>query len=381
VSTAKRRGNHEGSTPVKRSDGRWQVHVRYLDERGLPQRTTVYGKTAREARDKADEVRRRLRAHLPAKDKKITLGAFAETWITSTLAASDRRPATKSLYATLARKHIIGAKLGAQPLDKLKPSHVEAWKVELQDRGLSGSTIRSAFNALTAILETAIRDEALARNVVTAVTRPKAVRQEAAFLTPDEVRRLLEAATATRHAPLFAFLVNTALRRGEALALRWSDVDLDAGVLRVRGTLARVDGALIITEPKTAKSRRSVPLSATAERLLREVRTVQAAERLKAGSAWQQTGYVFTTQLGEPCDPRNVLRALKIVAKRAGLGNIGLHTLRHSAAAVMLVNGVPLKVVSEVLGHASIGITGDIYGHVSPDVSREALTRLSEALG
>jgi integrase len=252
---------------------------------------------------------------------------------------------------------------------------------KLQDRGLSGSTIRSAFNALTAILETAIRDEALARNVVTAVTRPKAVRQEAAFLTPDEVRRLLEAATATRHAPLFAFLVNTALRRREALALRWSDVDLDAGVLRVRGTLARVDGALIVTEPKTAKSRRSVPLSATAERLLREVRTVQAAERLKAGSAWQQTGYVFTTQLGEPCDPRNVLRALKIVAKRAGLGNIGLHTLRHSAAAVMLVNGVPLKVVSEVLGHASIGITGDIYGHVSPDVSREALTRLSEALG
>ena len=89
---------------------------------------------------------------------------------------------------------------------------------------------------------------------------------------------------------------------------------------------------------------------------------------------------VFTTQLGEPCDPRNVLRALKVVARRAGLGDIGLHTLRHSAAAVMLVNGVPLKVVSEMLGHASIGITGDIYGHVSPEVSREALSRLSAAL-
>jgi hypothetical protein len=191
VSTAKRRGNHEGSTPVKQADGRWQVHVRYRDEHGVPRRTTVYGKTAREARDKAEEVRRRLRAHLPARDKKITLGAFTEIWITSTLAASDRKPSTKSLYATLGRKHIIAAKLGAQPLDRLKPSHVEAWKVELQGRGLSDSTIRSAFNALKAILDTALRDEALARNVATAVTRPKVARQEAAHLTPEEVRRVL----------------------------------------------------------------------------------------------------------------------------------------------------------------------------------------------
>jgi integrase len=100
-------------------------------------------------------------------------------------------------------------------------------------------------------------------------------------LTPQEVRRVLDAAQTSRYAPLFAFLVNTGLRRGEALALRWSDVDLDAGMLRVRGTLARVDGALVITEPKTAKSRRSVPLSATAQRVLRDVRTTQAAERLR----------------------------------------------------------------------------------------------------
>jgi integrase len=194
------------------------------------------------------------------------------------------------------------------------------------------------------------------------------------------VRRVLEATQTSRYAALFAFLVNTGLRRGEALALGWSDVDLDGGVLLVRGTLGRVGGALVVTEPKTAKSRRSVTLSATAERVLRDVRTAQAVERLRAGSAWQKTGYVFTTELGMPCEPRNALRALKDAAKQAGLPNIGLHTLRHSAAAVMLVNGVPLKVVSEVLGHASIGITGDIYGHVSPEVSRDALARLSEAL-
>jgi hypothetical protein len=108
---------------------RWQIQIRYRDQDGIPRRTSVTGNTAREARDKADEVRRRLRAHLPARDKKITLGAFTQTRITSTLAASDRKPSTRALYATLARKHIIGAKLGAQPLDKHKPSHVERGKL------------------------------------------------------------------------------------------------------------------------------------------------------------------------------------------------------------------------------------------------------------
>jgi len=106
----------------------------------------------------------------------------------------------------------------------------------------------------------------------------------------------------------------------------------------------------------------------------------QRAERLHAGSQWVQTPFVFTTELGEPCDPRNALRALKAASAKAGLPGIGLHTLRHSSASVMIVNGVPLKVVSEILGHASIAITGDVYGHVSPDVSREALDRLSAAL-
>ena len=103
-------------------------------------------------------------------------------------------------------------------------------------------------------------------------------------------------------------------------------------------------------------------------------------ERLRAGSVWHQTGYVFTTEDGQPCDPRNALRALKSAAAKAGMTGVVLHTLRHSAATVMLTNGVPLKVVLEILGHASIAITGDVYGHVSPDVSREALATLSASL-
>jgi integrase len=377
----KRRGNSEGSNPVQRADGRWQVHIRHTDEDGSSSRHTVYGNTAKEARDKAAEVRARLRANLPAKDRKITLGEFTAEWIDSSLAASDRKATTKNLYGTMARTHIIGAKIGAKPLDKLRPSHIDAWTVELKDRGLAESSIRTAYTVLRAVLDTAVRDKAVAQNQAQAVRRPKVTGKEAAYLTPDQVRSLLAAAEGSRYAALFALLVNSGLRRGEALALHWSDIDFNARLLRVRGTLARVAGELVVTETKTAKSRRVVPLSPTAERVLRDMRTRQLAERLRAGSMWHSTPYAFTTELGEPCDPRNALRALKAAAKRANLpSTVGLHTLRHSAASVMLSAGVPLKVVSEVFGHASVAITGDVYGHVSPDVSREALTRLSDAL-
>jgi integrase len=162
--------------------------------------------------------------------------------------------------------------------------------------------------------------------------------------------------------------------------LRWSDVDLDGKLLRVRGTLTRVDGDLTVTTTKTPKSKRSIPVSDGTGALLREIRKHQLEEQLKAGSQWHQSGYVFTAEDGRPCDPRNALRALKSAATKTGMTGVGLHTLRHSAATAMLTNGVPLKVVSEILGHASIVITADIYGHVSPDVSREALATLSASL-
>lgn len=136
----------------------------------------------------------------------------------------------------------------------------------------------------------------------------------------------------------------------------------------------------VATEPKTGKSRRAIHLSPDSERVLRAIRLRQREDRLKAGSVWVQTDYVFTTETREPCDPGNALRALKAAAKSAGLPGVGLHTLRHSAATVMLENRVPLKVVSEILGHSSVSITGDVYGYVSPDVSAQAMDAVGVAL-
>ncbi|WP_448619525.1 tyrosine-type recombinase/integrase [Geodermatophilus sp. URMC 65] len=378
-STGRRRGNSEGSAPRRRADGRWQINLRVTDETGRASRHTVYGDTAQEARDKAAAIRRRVEGGQLARDRRETVAAFTLHWIDTSLQASERKRNTKVMYAGVARTHILGSSLAGMTLDRVRPSHVEGWVVELRRKGLAESTIRSAYTILRAVLDTAVRDGALAANPAAAIRRPRVTAKEAPHLIPAQVAELLRAAEGSRYAPLFALLVHTGLRRGEALALQWSDVDLGKGILRVRGTLSRIDGELTVTEPKTARSRRFVPISAPAERLLRRLHAAQAAERRLAGSAWRETGFVFTTEFGEPCDPRNAFRALRAAATKAGLPHAGLHTLRHSAASVMLTRGVPLKVVSDILGHSSIAITGDIYGHVSPDVARQAMDTLGDA--
>jgi hypothetical protein len=147
----------------------------------------------------------------------------------------------------------------------------------------------------------------------------------------------------------------------------------DAGVQSVKINKVGPRSCTELVCPQASGPAVADALSNPAERLLSDEQDVQTTEPQLAGSAWHETGFVFTTETGEPCDPRNALRAFKTAAARAGIPHAGLHTLRHSAASVMLTNGVPLKVVSEILGHSSIAITGDVYGHVSPDVSPDAV--------
>ena len=163
--------------------------------------------------------------------------------------------------------------------------------------------------------------------------------------------------------------------------LSWDRVDLDAGTLKVAVTIARVNGRLTITEPKTDRARRTIPLSPAVVALLRKHKAAQAAEKLRAGGQWQDCGLVFTTELGTPVDPRNLLRLIEGAAKAAGVEGVGIHTLRHSAAVRWLERGVHIKAVADLLGHSSIAITGDVYGHTSDDTARTAVDGLSSDLG
>ncbi|MEE9243829.1 MAG: site-specific integrase [Mycobacterium sp.] len=155
---------------------------------------------------------------------------------------------------------------------------------------------------------------------------------------------------------------------------------MEDGTLKVAATLGRVDGELVSTEPKTARSRRTVPVSPAVVKLLKAQRAAQAAERLHAGDQWHDSGLMFTNQAGGPVDPRNLLRTIELAAKEAKVENVGIHTLRHSAAVAWLEAGVHIKAVADLLGHSSIAVTGDIYGHSSDSTARAAIDGLAGEL-
>jgi integrase len=357
--------------------------VSYIDPATDKRRSvSVYGATAKECRDELKKVRERVENSKPAKDSTETVGAWLAKWRATSLAASDRKPTTKALYTALSRKHLESGSIGAKRMDKLKPSDIEALIVDLRARKLADSTVRQVYTVLRQALDVAVRDDLLASNPAAKVKRPAVARTEAHYLSAADVVRLLDAAKPLRYYVAVLVMSTTGLRRGEVAGLQWGDLNLAKGELRVRHTLSRVDGELVLTEPKTDRSRRGVPLHAGVVAALKGWRKQQVAERLAAGDQWAiDNNMVFATELGTKVDPRNLLRTVEIAAKKAKVENVGAHTMRHSAAVAWLESGVHIKAVADLLGHSSISVTGDLYGHTSDDTARAAVDGLGKALG
>lgn len=370
----------------------------YIDEMGVTKRKPVYGKTRIEVRGKMKQARERVENGLAVVDSTRSLADWLAHWRTTTLVASDRKASTQELYSNLCRRHLEPEPFGTIRLDKLKPSNIEALVLEMRaktkpgkpteadpdpqpGRALADSTIRQVYTVLRAALDGAVRDGLLAKNPAAAIKRPGVARTEARHVSAVDVTKLLLCAEGLRYRNALMLIAATGVRRGEAAALRWSNVDLHAGVLVVRGTLNRVDGRLVITEPKTDRSRRPVPVPPPLIAVLREHRAAQENERMMARDQWRDHDLVFATKLGTPVDPNNILRTIQIAAQKAGIADVGVHTLRHSAAVAWLESGVHIKAVADLLGHSSIAITGDVYGHTSDSTARAAVDGLADQLG
>lgn len=364
----------------RRLDGRYQLRVSMTTEDGSRKRVYFYGTTQREARAKADLAAERLAAGSPVRDSSRSLADWLEEWRNTFLRASDRAPSTKQLYSGLTRRHVEPL-VGHVRLDQLRPTDITRLMLHLEDAGKAASTRRNCYAALRGALDDAVINGLLASNPATRVRRPRAEHHEAVSLNPEETSRLLTGAATLRYGVVLRFILGTGLRRGEALAVRWADVDLDRREVRIKGSLVRQEGQLTVVATKSVRSRRVISLSPAMVDLLHAQRAEQLRERLLVGDLWEDNGFVFATEFGQPVDPRNLLRTVRLAASKARLPEIGVHTLRHTYATIALVNGVPVHVVSRNLGHSSIVITVDTYGHLTDDAAQAAAVAVSDALG
>ncbi|MDH6410054.1 integrase [Aurantimicrobium minutum] len=377
-----KRLNGEGMVRKHPSKNLYEARYSYTDPiTEKRKRGSVYGKNAQEALTKLRGVQERLKENKPPTDSRMTVSKWIDQWQSRNLPASNRKETTKETYRLLSSKHLKPSPFGELELSKVRPSHIDELLEKLKSQGYSESTIRNLYAVLNSILDGARRDELIAVNPIREVRRPRVSKQEAKHLSPESVRLLLDASVGSRYETLLRLIAATGLRRGEAIGLEWSDIQFEKKLMQIRFTVSRVQGKLHKSTPKTSNSRREIPLSDGLIQLLKTHRKNQNTERLMAGDKWLDNGLVFSTELGGLIDPRNLLRVFTNAAKAAGLEKVSLHTLRHSAATAMLNTGTPMHVVSRILGHSSISITVDTYGHITEDSQRDAMDGLSSALG
>jgi integrase len=369
-----RRARGEGAI-IETADGRLRgkLVIPYPDGRQVTR--WVSGRSRAEVSRKLEAAKDDVKAGLLAT---ASTADYLAGW--SAAVAPSVRPSTSREYARHVRQYWTPA-IGDVPLSALTAAHVERVMAAMTARGLSPRTVRYARTTLRRALGDAIRDGLLVRNAAALSRPPRQERPELRPLTRTEARTLLEATAEDRFGPLYALLVGTGLRIGEAVALSWTDVDDHE--LTVRRSVHRAEGkGYIFGEPKTRQSRRTVTLPAIARRALETQRTRQDAARaaLRPGE-WQDTrGLIFTDPIGRPLSPLLVSADFREAADRLGLP-VRLHDLRHTFATLALTAGVPLKTVSSALGHSSIAITADVYAHVTPELRDEAAAALDRAFG
>jgi len=372
-----KRGQNEGSI-IKLKDGSWRAYMNLGYQGGKRKRKYFRGKTRAEVQEKLTAALRNRQMGMPATNDRISCGQYLERWLNDSVKPSVR-PRTFKSYSQLVRLH-IEPDLGRIRLAKLTPQDVQELMNRKLKEGLSPRTVQYIHAVIRRALVQARKWQLVHQNVAKLVDPPRAKRPDVVPLTPEQTRAFLEAAKGERLEALYTVAVALGLRRSEALGLRWEDIDFEAETLRVRFSLQRIDGKLQLVEPKSSKSKRAIAMPSVIVRALKEHRKRQLEEKMLAGPDWQETSFVFTSTIGTPLEPDNIGRWFKPLLNKAGLPDIRFHDLRHTAASLLLVQGVQPRVVMETLGHSQISLTMNTYSHVMPVLMREAAEQMDAIL-
>jgi integrase len=412
-----RRSNGEGTEIWLGSDGRYHALLSFgLKAGGKRDRRHVSGKTRADVSKKLRALQATRDAGLvPVPGKSPTLAEWLRHWLEH-VAAARVRVSTLDDYRSRMEYRVIPA-LGHIRLDQLQPEHLEAfYRVAMRPqvridgatgrrvslRPLSAASVLKTHRMLSRALKIAQQRGRVARNVCTLVEPPAVRRDEIRPLTREEAIRVLNAADALRNSARWSVALALGLRAGEALGLTWTDIDLDSATLTVRRALQRqiyrhgcgptcdrkrgadcphrIGGGLVFVEPKSRAGWRTIALPEPLVLALKQQRIAQDAERLVAGSMWNETGLVFATLAGGPIDPHTDWKDWRSLLGAAGVRSVRLHDARHTAATLLLTQGVPARVAMQILGHSQISLTLGTYSHVAPELARDAADRIGSAL-
>lgn len=308
----------------------------------------------------------------------MILGQYLDQWLKA--AAKPRvREQTYIGYVAVLRRYVRPV-LSAKKLSDLRPMDLQALYSKMLEQGLSARMVRYTHTVLASSLKQAVKWGLIFRTPSDSVELPRQARKEMKALSPEEAERFLKAAAEDRMGALFALAIATGMRPEEYLALQWKDVDLQSGVVTIQRVLIRkANGSdWYFDEPKTSRSRRSIPLPSSVLQGLIEYKRRQSEKRLKAGPKYKNIDLIFANRTGGPLHRHHLWRLhFKPILRRAELNeSLRLYDLRHTCATLLLAAGENPKVVSERLGHASVALTLDTYSHVLPSMQQAASEKL-----
>lgn len=371
------RGHNEGSVYKRKIDGRWMAAI-----------TTPTGRRQKLAKRDANTragAKAALKDLLDEQeagrdpDARTPLGPFLRRWLAD--AGPSLRPSTLRTYRQIVEDHLEPG-LGSTQLDALTPAAVSGYLRRMSEK-LSARTVNHHRAVLRAALSMAVRWGILDRNVAGLADAPRVIRKPLTVLEPEQVRALFDATRKDRLHALWVLAATTGMRQSEILGLSWNLIDLEAPRLRVERTLARQAGMWVMVEPKTEQSRRTIPLTPTAVSALRIRKNKQRAEWLAAGRKGDdfEKQLAFMTDEGQPLQGSVVTKTLQRALAAAKLPKIRFHDLRHTTATILLAEGWTLEDVKNLLGHSTIALTSNTYGHYVERRGREVAAGMERAVG
>jgi integrase len=349
---------------------------------GRRRRKFVYAATERDAIAELKKLHARTVGGQVIASSTPTVGSYLNDWFATN--KEEWRPSTRRGYRSAIDNHLIPA-FGPRRLESLTPLLIQKWITTHKDQHGARRRVEVALSVLSSACSDAMRLQLIASNPVEFTTTPKRTKKPILSYDVEQASAFVTAASTHRLGALFSVAIACGLRQGEAMGLRWDDVNLETGEIAIEQQLQRDDDGNLVSAPtKSEKSKRALLLPPSCLETLKRHRTQQLEERLKCGARWTDTGYVFTTYripgkkststrlIGQPLQPRNVTRVLDAIVKAANLPHIGFHALRHSAASILIAQGVDLARVSQLLGHSEMRLTANTYGHLLKQTAETA---------